>query len=252
MVKGYIFDIMRFSPKDGEGIRSVVFFKGCPLSCKWCHNPEGYMPVTNYADGSPIAKVMTARQVVDVLLKDKIYYQLSNGGVTLSGGEATAQPEFAKSLIRECKKEGLHVIIETCGMCQPDVFKEIVDICDEVYFDFKLWNKEEFFAFTKGDIDVVKENFSYLCKSCKKTVLRCPLIGGVNLNKSHLDDIISVVNSSNAVKKIELLPYNDLLTDKYKKVNIDYKEEYTVPSKEQMLKSLNYIQKNTKVEVICL
>jgi pyruvate formate lyase activating enzyme len=131
---GMIFDIQRFSLYDGPGIRTTVFLKGCPLRCLWCHNPEGYEygPELSYdretcTDSAAlcrpgvveiIGRMYHVCEVMDLVMRDLPFYQAGQGGLTLSGGEPMAQPEFAIELAQSAKSRGLHVCLETSGYCE--------------------------------------------------------------------------------------------------------------------------------------
>ena len=104
MNKAFIFDIQRNSFVDGPGIRTTVFLKGCPLRCLWCHNPESQNPDEEYyINGEKIGQTITAEEVFQEIIKDKVFYETSGGGVTISGGEPLYQPEFTTEILRRCK-----------------------------------------------------------------------------------------------------------------------------------------------------
>ena len=134
-MKGILFNIQKFSLHDGPGIRTVVFFKGCPLSCKWCSNPEGQRAETCIAAlGSKEAlysRPYSVEETVEICLQDRFFYEESGGGVTLSGGEALAQPQFAAALLKALHEEGLHTALETSGYARTEVFTGISGLTTE-------------------------------------------------------------------------------------------------------------------------
>ena len=136
---GRIFDIQEFAVNDGPGLRVTVFMKGCPLRCKWCHNPEGlsYEPQVNILTGRTVGIDWSADDLIAFLLKYKTAFDVSGGGVTFSGGEATAQFEFVYEVSRRLKVKGIHVNLDTSGYCDEVKFRKLLDVVDLVYFDVK-------------------------------------------------------------------------------------------------------------------
>ena len=115
--KGRIFDIQRYSVHDGDGIRTIVFLKGCVLRCRWCCNPESqeYAIQTMMVDGKPkvIGRDVTVEEVMKTVEKDRDYYRRSGGGLTLSGGESLCQPVFARALLQAAKARGINTAMES-------------------------------------------------------------------------------------------------------------------------------------------
>ena len=128
--KGRIFDIQRFSIHDGNGIRTIVFLKGCVLRCRWCCNPESqeYDIQTMMVQGKPkiIGQDITVEEVMETVEKDRPYYRRSGGGLTLSGGESLCQPEFARDLLRAAKEVGINTAMESMGYASYDVIESIL------------------------------------------------------------------------------------------------------------------------------
>jgi pyruvate formate lyase activating enzyme len=140
-----IFDIKRGASEDGPGIRTTVFFKGCPMSCAWCHNPEG-MDRAQELDsvGKPVGQWITLDELLYRLRQDIPFYRSSGGGVTLSGGEPTMQMAFAGALLKALKMEGINTAIETCGFFNYRRFSEqLLPWLDLIYFDIKLMDDAE-------------------------------------------------------------------------------------------------------------
>jgi pyruvate formate lyase activating enzyme len=135
MVKGVIFNIQRFSVNDGPGIRTTIFLKGCPLSCGWCHNPEGRQFEPSAINGNEIGSELTTGELLTEIGKDRIFYEESGGGVTFSGGEPLAQPEFLEEMLTRCRDNGFHSAIDTSGYADKALFKKILPITDLFLFD---------------------------------------------------------------------------------------------------------------------
>ena len=137
--KGRIFDIQRFSIHDGNGIRTIVFLKGCVLRCRWCCNPESqeYDIQTMMVQGKPkiIGQDITVEEVMETVEKDRPYYRRSGGGLTLSGGESLCQPEFARDLLRAAKEVGINTAMESMGYASYDVIESILPYLDQYLLD---------------------------------------------------------------------------------------------------------------------
>lgn len=120
METGIIFQIQRYCIHDGKGVRTCVFFKGCPLRCPWCHNPEGLRAEREWdSEGRAYGLAVTAEEIVGEIKKDGLYHSLSGGGVTFTGGEPFLQAEFCAELAEACKRENIDVAVETCGSVAP-------------------------------------------------------------------------------------------------------------------------------------
>ena len=130
---GRIFDIQRFSVHDGPGVRTIVFLKGCFLRCKWCCNPESqsHQIETMMVDGKEkiMGRDVTVAEVMEQIEKDRIYYRRSGGGVTLSGGESLAQPDFAAAILRACKEKGINTALESTGCAGYDKIQKLLPFC---------------------------------------------------------------------------------------------------------------------------
>ncbi len=135
---GIIFNIQQFSVNDGPGIRTTVFFKGCPLGCWWCHNPESKSFDIEKINGKTLGQEYTVDELFKEIEKDRIFYEESNGGVTFSGGEPFSQPKFLKEILVRCKKNGISTAIDTSGYIDTNILKQFVKITDLFLYDLKL------------------------------------------------------------------------------------------------------------------
>ncbi|MBQ7642489.1 MAG: glycyl-radical enzyme activating protein [Clostridia bacterium] len=250
MEKGKIFSIEEFSVFDGDGIRTTVFLKGCPLRCAWCHSPEGQSFATEYlrspngclscgqclrageaatgerklTEESVLAcprslvrkcgEDMTSAEVAKRLLKNADVYLATGGGVTFSGGEPTAQPEFlleCLSLLKGKINRGL----QTTGFCDPAVFKKIISECDLILFDIKLIDPLLHKKYTGASNEIILENFTAAKNSGAKLVVRTPLIPTVTDSAENVEGICAFL-SEEGVYELEILPYNKMAGSKYK------------------------------------
>lgn len=211
-MNGKINSIETMGLVDGPGVRFVVFMQGCPLRCKFCHNPETW----NF---NSEAEEYTPEKLIKKILNYKPYFK-NNGGVTFSGGEPLMQKEFLIECLKLCKKENIHTCIDTAGSILD--CEEVLKYTDLVIFDIKGTNKENYYQMTRRNIDNSLE-FLKLCeKMNKKLWIRAVIVPGINDTKEYLKELISFIKPIKNVEKIELLPYHTLGVHKYKDLKIDY------------------------------
>lgn len=220
--RGLIFDIKRDNTEDGPGIRTVVFFKGCPLSCIWCQNPEGkrFMLEAD-VNGNRIGTWYTVDELVYRLVQDKPFFTTTGGGVTLSGGEPTLQMDFAGQLLQALKREGIHTALETSGFFAFDAFKEkMLPWLDLIYFDLKLIDAAESERYSGRSSKKIFDNFLTLIKTAKIPVIpRIPLIPGITATERNLKGIAAFL-AKHGVKTCALMPYNPLWLGKLENLGI--------------------------------
>ena len=227
-VRGRIFDIQRYSVHDGPGIRTIVFLKGCMFRCLWCCNPEGqlYEPVTLASmHGKPerlAGEDVSAGKVMETVLKDSVYYGRSGGGLTLSGGEALLQPDFALALFRLAHAHGMTTAIETTGYADHDVLDKVLPHIDYVLMDIKHMDAEKHKKFIGKDNAKVLANAPYIASHAKSYTVRVPVIPTFNDTDAEISAIARFANSLPGVQSLHLLPYHRLGQDKYTALGMDY------------------------------
>lgn len=223
--KGRIFDIQRFSVHDGPGVRTIVFLKGCLLRCKWCCNPESQSyEIQQMETGGKVKTVgedVTAREVLEIVEKDRIYYRRSGGGLTLSGGESLTQPEFALALLKGAKEMGISTAIETTSCTEYDVIGKLLPYIDTYLMDIKHTNPDKHKEFTGRDNSLILANAKRLAKDAKKLIIRVPVIPTFNDTPEEIYAIASYAKEI-GVEELHLLPYHRLGTDKYKGLGREY------------------------------
>ena len=211
-----IFDIKRGSSEDGPGIRSTVFFKGCPLSCVWCQNPEGIkrQPETD-SGGRPVGYWMTLDELLYRVKQDLPFFNSSGGGVTLSGGEPTQQMAFIHHFLRALKQLKIHTAIETCGLFNYANFSEqLLPWLDLIYFDLKLIDDFQSRCHTGQSNQIILENFSRLMADAKVPVVpRIPLIPAITDSAQNLSGLADFLRGL-GVDDCTLLPYNPMWQEK--------------------------------------
>jgi len=269
-ISGTIFDIQKFSINDGPGIRTTVFFKGCPLNCGWCSNPESQdsnpelfyfenlcsrcyrcvevcpnRATTIESDGSlkidrdlckacgacaevclSDARVVSGREistaeVVDIVKKDSLFYRNSGGGITVSGGEPTAQPKFLIDLLRRCQDLGFHTTLDTCGYVKWEVMEKILKYVDLVLFDLKHMDPLRHQELAGSDNEMILKNAESIGRMKKQMIIRLPLIPGVNDSEENIRASARFMSHIDAVR-VDLVPYHRLGVNKYKRLGKEY------------------------------
>ena len=256
-MKATIFDIERNSFVDGPGIRTTVFFKGCNLKCKWCHNPESQNPkkeilfYKNKCTGCGRCKALTVAdenficfndakeicgkeysvdEVLKEVIKDKAFYETSGGGVTFSGGECMLQIDFLTEILKKCKENGIHTAVDTAGHIPWESFEKIIPDTDLFLYDIKAMNDEIHKEYTSVSNSLILENLARLLKSNVGVWVRVPIIPGVNDSEDEMKKIKSFFEANGYPEKVKLLPYHAMGEHKYVALNRK-SENFTVPDK---------------------
>ncbi len=268
---GLISTVQKYSTKDGPGIRSTVFFKGCPLGCLWCSNPElircipdilytrekcaqcgtcirscprgalafdesGFIAVDRMkCDGCGICagecpqgalelvgKKVTVDDLVKELLKDRVFYQTSGGGVTFSGGEPLWQSGFIAQVARKLKAEGIHTILDTAGNVGWCRFEEVLPFIDLVLYDIKTCDNNLHRQLTGQDNDLILMNAKLLTEKDVPMRVRLVLIPGLNDSPEELRARMQMVAELKSVQQVDLLPYHRYGAGKYARLGLDY------------------------------
>ena len=219
------FNIAKFATHDGPGIRTVVFLKGCPLRCKWCHSPESWAyGISKYPNGEQIGREWSVDGLLEEVLKDKDFYDSSKGGVTLSGGEPLAQPEFCEAFLSKAKQAGLHTAIETSGFAIPAVIDRLLPFVDLWLYDIKELDAAKFLAYTTRPLVPVLTNLRRIDAAKGQVVLRCPMIPGLNDDAAALARIGALADELGAVMRIDIEPYVPYGIDKAKRLGLSVYE----------------------------
>lgn len=285
MKTAVVTNIQRYSTHDGDGVRTTIFFKGCPLSCRWCHNPESQdfkKEVFFYGNkckscGSCIprcrenANVMTESgmvferekcvscgecidwciyeakelagkdytvdQLVREAKKDRIFFEQSGGGVTLSGGEVMSQDiEYLEPLCRALHREGLSIFIDTCGFAPYEKYEKILPYVDTFLYDIKAMDSAVHKEWTGVDNAIILENLKKLSAAGANIYIRIPTIGGVNANEEFMQQVIAFLTENNIhPAQVNLLPYHNYGRNKYASLAKEYDDDaMQVPSNELM------------------
>lgn len=245
---GRIFDIQKFSVHDGPGIRTIVFLKGCVLRCKWCCNPESQNyeieQMTTAGKTKTVGRDVTVKEVMEEVLKDRVYFRRTGGGLTLSGGESLCQPDFAVALLRAAKEKGLSTAIESTAAAPIETIRKLLPYLDHYLMDIKHTNPEKHKEFTGRDNRLMLENARHLAKEARHLVIRVPVIPTFNDTVEEISAIAAYVSEIMPGGEIHLLPYHRLGSDKYKGLGREYKMEHiSPPTDEHMEKLLETVKK---------
>ena len=247
-----IFDIKRFAVHDGPGIRVTVFFKGCQMSCWWCHNPEGInREPENYIketvlDGKVISENMIAGEWIGLedlmkeIEKERIFIDQSGGGVTFSGGEPFLQAEFLMSALQECKNRAIHTAIDTSGFTTEELVRQAASIGDMFLYDLKFIDEEEHIKYTGVSNKQIIRNLRILSELKSTICIRIPVITGINDNPQQVDKIIDFLKQLSGVKNVDLLPYHFYARSKYQRFNRINKLEGIIKPSESHLAKLKF------------
>ena len=282
----YIFNIQKFSTHDGDGVRTTIFFKGCPLRCMWCHNPESQhyykelifhhhkctacgrcvakckQGANSIVDGKIVfdrskctacgvctdwcitearelaGKEYTVDALVKEAMKDKIFYEQSGGGVTLSGGEVMASQhmDYVEEVCRKPHENGVSVFIDTSGYTDYENLKRILPYVDVFLYDIKVMDPEGHKKYIGVDNSLILENLKKLSDEGAGLYIRLPIIQQVNATDEHIESVIHFLKENNIhARQVNLLPYHDIGKGKYASLDMEYHDdEMSVPVSELM------------------
>ena len=244
-MKGLISGIKRMESHDGDGLRTTVFFKGCPLKCIWCHNPESISfekQIAFYRDkcvqcgicrgehnditaqSCPADALMLygteyeVNDLVDTLIQDEVFFRNSGGGVTLSGGECLAQPDFAIALAYKLKEKGISVYIDTCGFVKQEIIESIIPFTDKFLYDIKAIDSNVHKKCTGRDNQLILENLKFLSERNCKIEIRYPLVKGYN--DCECDRIGEFLSNKKGIEKVKVLQYHHFAASRYQALSM--------------------------------
>lgn len=216
---GKVFQLESFGSVDGPGVRFIIFFAGCPLRCKYCHNPDSW----NLADG----KDYTAEQLLDEAESCKSYWG-SKGGITVSGGEPLFQLGFLLELFTKAKQRGINTCIDTSGAPFTkegewfEKFQKLMEVTDTLLMDIKHIDEDEHVKLTGQSGKNIREMFAYLDEIKKPIWIRHVLVPGITDKEEYLVKTRDFIRTLSNVQRVEILPYHGLGAVKYKDLGIEY------------------------------
>lgn len=251
-----IFNIQRYSLNDGQGIRTVVFFKGCLHTCPWCANPESISPkietvrreskclqcapclrdVEECPSGAfeHIGRDVTLEELEREVMKDEVFFRSSSGGVTLSGGEVLMQAPFATQLLQRLRRWGVHTAIETAGDAPLSRLLPLAKQCDEVLFDLKIMDSDQAKTVINMNLPRVLDNLLRLVEEGINVIPRVPLIPGYTLSETNMNRVLAFLIPSK-IRQLHLLPFHQYGEPKYRLLGHAWTMgQVAVPTKEDI------------------
>lgn len=202
---GTVLRIERSSVHDGPGLRTVLFLKGCSLRCQWCSTPESQKFEIETGDSYSYGSVMTVQDVMRELRKDSLFFFISTGGITISGGEILAQPEFTRAVLRNCRAECMHTAIETSFFAPWDTIKSILPYVNLTFVDMKFFSNDLHKRYTGVDNELIKQNLL-----------------ATNDSEQELCKIGEFCTKLKKLSYVQLLPYHKLGTATYERLGRTY------------------------------
>lgn len=229
---GNIHSIETMGLHDGPGIRTVFFLQGCPLRCRYCHNPDTW-PLGRGQD-------YTVQQLVNIALEYKNYYKVSSGGVTISGGEPLLQKEFLIQLTKALKQHKIHVTLDTSGI-GPGGYDELLKHVDLVMLDVKALDPWKFKTITRSNNKGFDGFVEGLITSECDVILRQVIIEGVNSSDDYIQELKTFSHRFKKLQRIELLPFHKMCTEKYDNLGIEFTYKHYNETCERTIHQLNKI-----------
>lgn len=236
-ITGKIHSFETLGAVDGPGIRFILFMQGCSLRCKFCHNRDTW----DYKRGNDY----TVDEIFNKIIRYKNYFTVSNGGVTISGGEPLLQPDFVIALLKKLKNAGISTAIDTSGMVDlTDKIKEIIDLTDLFLVDIKSINDETCKDLVGHSNKKELEFIKYLDSIGKEIWIRQVIVPGITDKEENLYKLRDFINSINHITKVDLLPYHDLgkykwleLGEKYPLENVRTADSNDIEKAKKILES---------------
>ncbi len=288
MASGLVFNLQKYSLQDGPGIRTTVFFKGCPLRCLWCHNPESICPrpevlimenrcigCSECRDACPlpgaaggagcldvrqdgctccglcveacptgarqmVGREMTVEEVTREVLKDRMFYESSGGGVTISGGEPLNQPEFLIALLQSLRSHGIHTTLDTTGFGRTEDLLAAARLADLVLYDIKAIDDAQHRRLTGVSNRIILENLRRLDRDHRNIWLRLPVVPGFNDDRRNLQETADFITGLRNVTLVNFLPFHRTGLDKFERLGREHVlAEVQAPSPEWLAEAVN-------------
>lgn len=284
-MEGVVYNIQRMSTKDGPGLRTTVFLKGCPLHCPWCSNPEsqGFKPqlmffaslctacgacekvcntgaVVRSDNGFGVdfsaciscgdcaavcpakareisGKWMTVTDVIRIVDRDSLFYSNSEGGITIGGGEPSFQTNFLLALLDASIRKGYHTCVDTCGVCPPDRFGEVIRRTELFLYDCKHMDSDEHKRLTGHGNEAILQNLSNIFLAKRDVRIRIPLIPGINDTERNIA-ALALFLQRHGKHEVDVLPYHTFGLSKYDALQMP-RPAFATFTKEELDKALD-------------
>ena len=224
---GYIHSIETGGMLDGPGLRYVIFFQGCPLRCKYCHNPDTWQ--------MNLGTEYTVEKMVQDILRYKNF--IKSGGVTMSGGEPLLQADFVAEVLKQCKKNGIHTAIDTSGAIPLKTCKQAVDLADLILLDIKAIESLKCKKLTGMGNENALILLDYLEETKKEVWIRHVVIPGITEDYNEIQSMAKYLSKYSVIKRVEILPFHKMGEYKWENSPVKYELKDTpVPTKESIEK----------------
>ena len=230
---GYVHSIDTCGMVDGPGIRYVVFFAGCPLKCKYCHNPDTWKMKSG--------KLMVAEEIIQDIKRYKSYIKFSKGGVTISGGEPLAQPGFLEALLKGCKDNGFHTAIDTSGYASSADVERVLHYTDLMILDIKSINPEVYKKVAGVSIDRTLEALDISQRMDRKVWVRYVLVPGLTDDLNDIKSLARHLQPYKNVERVEVVPFHKTGEYKWRDMNMDYELWDVPPPNHELLETAQRI-----------
>lgn len=262
-MQALIFSIRRYSIHDGPGIRVTFFMKGCPLSCWWCHNPEGISPFPEkimveekigekiFSKEETAGKYYTVKELLAEASKDRVFIEQSGGGVTFSGGEPLMQSAFLTEALRAFREKGYHTAVDTSGYAPAENIQSVMPYTSLFLYDYKHPDDKKHLEYTGVSNALITENLIMLLRSGIKIMIRIPVVPGFNDDDETLLKIRDFLNQHKTQNliRINLLPYHKTGSSKYRRLNIPYRMENIMQPSSERMKEIKNLFSETGIKV---
>jgi pyruvate formate lyase activating enzyme len=248
---GIVFDIKRFAVHDGPGIRTTVFLKGCPLHCHWCHNPESIDPTPchvnqvlklnsrSFTKKETIGYEISVEKLFAGLEKERVFMDESGGGVTFSGGEPLLQYNFLIEIMKTCRTNGMHTVVDTSLYASWKIIKTVSEFTDLFLVDLKLMDSVAHQHYTGVSNELILENIRRLSESEAASIIRIPVIPNVTDSSENIRQSISFLQTLNGkIREVHLLPFHRTANKKYKRVGKENLFGHLEPAPEEKMENI--------------
>ena len=271
-MRANIFELKRFAVHDGDGIRTTVFFKGCPLRCLWCHNPEGISPKVqeafyahkclncgeckkdSFSNENCLGEAktvygneITLDGILPLLLEDRDFYENSGGGVTLSGGECLMQADFCAELLKQLKNNRIHTAVDTCGFVSKENLDKVIPFTDVFLYDIKAFDNDVHIKCTGASNKIILENILYLDSIGKDIEIRIPYIP--DHNDCQIEKIARFLAPMKHITKIRLLAYHNYAGSKYEALGMKNTLPERLPTEAEIRNAADILKRTTNFVV---
>lgn len=240
---GKIHSIETCGTVDGPGIRFIIFTQGCPLRCKYCHNPDTWI----LAEG----KDYDSEDLITEIKKYRSYMKFSNGGVTITGGEPLMQVDFVSEIFKRCREEGIHTALDTSGQGDFEKAKDLLKYTDLVLLDIKSINKSVFKDLTKANLEASLKFLNYLQEKNISTWIRHVIVPSITDDLSDLEELAKFIAPYENIKQIELLPFHKMGEYKWESMGYDYElSDISEPSNSFMEDAIDLFKKYNPNKIV--